>query len=79
MTPVITKPKPIKETIFEIVSHYNRQTVSLRQLRRQVENRRGKWTTEETVARLIRMLRQEGRIDYKPERKGVYYITEVMR
>ena len=73
----IKKPS-IKRAILDILSHYKGRDISIRQLRRRVEETLDKWITEETIARRVRELRQEGYISYKPLRKGVYMIEEVV-
>ena len=79
MTSVATLKKPsIKRVILDILSHYKGRDIAIRQLRRRVEEILDRWVTEETIARRVRELRQEGYIQYRPLRKGVYMIEEVV-
>jgi len=73
----IKKPS-IKRVILDILSHYEGRDIAIRQLRRRVEEILDRWVTEETIARRVRELRQEGYIQYRPLRKGVYMIEEVV-
>ena len=72
----IKKPS-IKRVILDILSHYEGRDISIRQLRLRVEETLDRYVTEETIARRVRELRQEGHISYKPLRKGVYFVEEV--
>ena len=79
MQTLTTLKKPsIKRVILDILSHYEGRDIAIRQLRRRVEEILDKWITEETIARRVRELRQEGYIQYRPLRKGVYMIEEVV-
>ena len=72
------KKSSIKRVILDILSHYEGRDISIRQLRRRVEETLDRYVTEETIARRVRELRQEGYIQYKSLRKGVYFIEEVV-
>ena len=79
MQTLTTLKKPsIKRAILDILSHYEGRDIAIRQLRRRVEEILDRWVTEETIARRVRELRQEGYIQYRPLRKGVYMIEEVV-
>ena len=79
MQALTTLKKPsIKRVILDILSHYEGRDIAIRQLRRRVEEILDRWVTEETIARRVRELRQEGYIQYRPLRKGVYMIEEVV-
>jgi len=79
MQTLTTLKKPsIKRAILDILSRYKGRDISIRQLRLRVEETLDKYVTEETIARRVRELRQEGYISYRPLRKGVYFVEEVV-